>query len=98
MVGQNVAAGQGLRWGDPGGDEAGATCRPRFEPHTLAHPAASPPCPHPLPPLPRLPPCPVSPFPAVECVWKGTSYERMQKAMKAFAVDETSVSGYLYHK
>ncbi|KAL4855832.1 Regulator of nonsense transcripts 1 [Chlorella vulgaris] len=34
----------------------------------------------------------------VEYVWKGTSYERMQKAMKAFAVDETSVSGYLYHK
>ena len=35
---------------------------------------------------------------AVEYVWKGTSYERMQRAMKAFAVDETSVSGYLYHK
>ncbi|KAL4437217.1 hypothetical protein ABPG75_004356 [Micractinium tetrahymenae] len=34
----------------------------------------------------------------VEYVWRGTSYERMQKAMKAFAVDETSVSGYLYHK
>lgn len=37
-------------------------------------------------------------FHAVECVWKGTSYERMQKAMRAFAVDETSVSGYLYHR
>lgn len=35
---------------------------------------------------------------AVECVWKGASYERMQRAMRAFAVDETSVSGYLYHK
>lgn len=44
-------------------------------------------------------PSTVSPLPpAVEYVWKGTSYERMQKAMKAFAVDETSVSGYLYHK
>ena len=36
--------------------------------------------------------------PAVEYIWKGASYERMQKAMKAFAVDDTSVSGYLYHK
>ncbi len=35
---------------------------------------------------------------AVEYVWRGTSYERMQKAQRAFAVDETSVSGYLYHK
>jgi hypothetical protein len=35
---------------------------------------------------------------AVEYIWKGTVYERMQRAIKAFAVDETSVSGYLYHK
>jgi regulator of nonsense transcripts 1 len=35
---------------------------------------------------------------AVEYIWKGASYERMQKAIKAFAVDDTSVSGYLYHK
>ena len=35
---------------------------------------------------------------SVEFVWKGTSYERMQKAMRALAVDETSLSGYLYHK
>lgn len=34
----------------------------------------------------------------VEFVWKGATFERMQRAMKAFAVDETSVSGYLYHK
>ena len=47
-----------------------------------------------LPSLPLLPCLPA----AVEYVWKGTSYERMQRAMKAFAVDETSVSGYLYHK
>lgn len=34
----------------------------------------------------------------VEYVWKSTSFDRMQAAMKTFAVDETSVSGYLYHK
>lgn len=34
----------------------------------------------------------------VEYVWKSTSYDRMQSALKAFAVDDTSVSGYLYHK
>lgn len=33
-----------------------------------------------------------------EFVWKGTSYDRMQEAMKKFAVDNTSVSGYIYHK
>eukprot|EP00922_Rhytidocystis_sp_ex-Travisia-forbesii_P046294 GHVS01069014.1.p1 GENE.GHVS01069014.1~~GHVS01069014.1.p1 ORF type:complete len:1164 (-),score=329.32 GHVS01069014.1:721-4212(-) len=33
-----------------------------------------------------------------EFVWKSTSYDRMQIAMRQFAVDETSVSGYLYHK
>ncbi|KAK6202302.1 P-loop containing nucleoside triphosphate hydrolase protein [Scheffersomyces amazonensis] len=33
-----------------------------------------------------------------EFVWKGTSYDRMQNAMKCFAVDEASVSGYIYHK
>lgn len=35
---------------------------------------------------------------AVDFVWKSTSFDRMQAAMKSFAVDETSVSGYLYHK
>src|SRR5690606_13541752 len=31
-------------------------------------------------------------------VWKATSYDRMQAAMKAFALDEMSVSGYIYHR
>jgi len=34
----------------------------------------------------------------VEFVWKSTSFDRMQAAMRTFAVDDTSVSGYLYHK
>ena len=34
---------------------------------------------------------------SVEFVWKSTTYDRMQQAMKTFAVDDTSVSGYLYH-
>jgi regulator of nonsense transcripts 1 len=33
----------------------------------------------------------------VDYVWKSTSYDRMQAALKTFAVDDTSVSGYLYH-
>ncbi|CAG8464750.1 11326_t:CDS:10 [Ambispora leptoticha] len=35
---------------------------------------------------------------SVDFVWKSTSFDRMQLAMKTFAVDETSVSGYIYHK
>ena len=34
----------------------------------------------------------------VEFVWKSTSFDHMQRAMHSFAVDETSVSGYLYHR
>lgn len=34
---------------------------------------------------------------SVDFVWKSTSFDRMQKAMKTFAVDEFSVTGYLYH-
>ncbi|XP_074264721.1 regulator of nonsense transcripts 1 homolog [Silene latifolia] len=34
---------------------------------------------------------------SVDFVWKSTSFDRMQSAMKTFAVDETSVSGYIYH-
>eukprot|EP00117_Sycon_ciliatum_P034570 scpid22067/ scgid26360/ Regulator of nonsense transcripts 1; ATP-dependent helicase RENT1; Nonsense mRNA reducing factor 1; Up-frameshift suppressor 1 homolog len=34
----------------------------------------------------------------VDFVWKSTSFDRMQNGMKTFAVDETSVSGYIYHK
>ena len=30
-------------------------------------------------------------------VWKATTFDRMQSALKTLAVDETSVSGYLYH-
>eukprot|EP01027_Heterolobosea_sp_BB2_P017330 GEZU01024570.1.p1 GENE.GEZU01024570.1~~GEZU01024570.1.p1 ORF type:complete len:1077 (+),score=269.79 GEZU01024570.1:179-3232(+) len=35
---------------------------------------------------------------SVDFVWKSTSFDRMQNAMKNFAVVETSVSAYLYHK
>ncbi|KAJ5553419.1 hypothetical protein N7504_006681 [Penicillium tannophilum] len=31
-------------------------------------------------------------------VWKSTSFDRMQLAMKTFAVDEMSVSGYIFHR
>lgn len=34
----------------------------------------------------------------VDFVWKSTSFDRMQSALKTFAVDETSVWGYIYHK
>ena len=34
----------------------------------------------------------------VEFVWKATSYDRMQNALKSFAVDDTSLSGFLYHR
>ena len=33
-----------------------------------------------------------------EYVWKATSFDRMQHAMKTFAVDDQSVSGYLYFR
>ena len=33
----------------------------------------------------------------VEYVWKPTSFERMLKALRTLAVDETCISGYLYH-
>lgn len=35
---------------------------------------------------------------SADYVWKATSYDRMQHAMKLFAVDENSVSGYIFHK
>ncbi|RVX66752.1 Regulator of nonsense transcripts 1 [Exophiala mesophila] len=31
-------------------------------------------------------------------VWKATSFDRMQLAMKNFAIDELSVSGYIFHR
>eukprot|EP00520_Triparma_pacifica_P017561 CAMPEP_0118669890 /NCGR_PEP_ID=MMETSP0785-20121206/21150_1 /TAXON_ID=91992 /ORGANISM="Bolidomonas pacifica, Strain CCMP 1866" /LENGTH=1092 /DNA_ID=CAMNT_0006564619 /DNA_START=185 /DNA_END=3460 /DNA_ORIENTATION=- len=33
----------------------------------------------------------------VEFVWKSTSFDRMQNALKTFAIDDSSVSGYIYH-
>jgi hypothetical protein len=33
---------------------------------------------------------------SIDFLWKATSYDRMQAAMRTFAVDEQSVSGYLY--
>ncbi|KAL2135370.1 hypothetical protein VTI74DRAFT_8782 [Chaetomium olivicolor] len=35
---------------------------------------------------------------SADYVWKATSYDRMQFAMKTFAVDEMSVSGYIFHR
>ncbi|XJO77724.1 hypothetical protein BDV3_002266 [Batrachochytrium dendrobatidis] len=34
----------------------------------------------------------------VDFVWKSTSFDRMQNAMKTFALDENSVSAYIYHR
>ena len=35
---------------------------------------------------------------SVDQVWNSIAYDRMQTALKTFAVDETSVSGYIYHR
>ena len=35
---------------------------------------------------------------AIEFVWKSTSFDRMQASLKKFAVDDSSVSTYIYHK
>ncbi|KAJ3147016.1 hypothetical protein HDU89_005824 [Geranomyces variabilis] len=34
----------------------------------------------------------------IDFVWKSTSFDRMQAAMKTFAVDTNSVSAYIYHR
>lgn len=34
----------------------------------------------------------------LEFVWKSITFDRMQNAMKTFAVDDSSVSGYIYHR
>jgi len=34
----------------------------------------------------------------VDYVWKATSFDRMQAALRKFAVDDTSVSAYIYHR
>ncbi|KAK4148020.1 P-loop containing nucleoside triphosphate hydrolase protein [Dichotomopilus funicola] len=46
----------------------------------------------------KLIPTDVSTNFAADYVWKATSYDRMQLAMKTFAVDEMSLSGYIFHK
>ncbi len=33
----------------------------------------------------------------VEYIWKSTSFDRMQNALKTFAIDDTSVTGYIFH-
>lgn len=35
---------------------------------------------------------------AVDFIWKGTSFDRMQMALKKFAVDDNSVSNYIYSR
>jgi len=34
----------------------------------------------------------------VDYIWKSISFDRMQNALKTFAIDDTSVTGYIYHK
>lgn len=46
----------------------------------------------------ELPPTHLTTNFTAEFVWKGTSYDRMQDAMKDFALDNKSVSAYIYHK
>ncbi len=33
----------------------------------------------------------------VELIWRSVTFDRMQAALRKFAVDDTSVSGYLFH-
>ncbi len=35
---------------------------------------------------------------SIDFVWKSTSFDRMQGSLKRFAVDDTSVSTYIYHR
>lgn len=35
---------------------------------------------------------------SIDFVWKPTSFDRMQHALKTFAVDESSVSSFIYHR
>ncbi|XP_065201509.1 regulator of nonsense transcripts 1-like [Planococcus citri] len=34
----------------------------------------------------------------VDFIWKSTSFDRMQQALRKFAIDDTSVSAYIYHR
>ncbi|CAH6719195.1 ATP-dependent helicase Nam7p [[Candida] jaroonii] len=44
------------------------------------------------------PPIPRTTGFTAEFIWKGVSYERMQSALKTFAISEKSTSSYIYHK
>ncbi|XP_063718462.1 regulator of nonsense transcripts 1-like [Symsagittifera roscoffensis] len=46
----------------------------------------------------EMPPLHVTHNYSVEFVWKSTSFDRMQAAMKTFAVDMTCVSEYIFHR
>lgn len=46
----------------------------------------------------EAPPTDITTNYAIDFVWSGTTYERIQHGLKKFAADETSVSGYIYHK
>jgi regulator of nonsense transcripts 1 len=35
---------------------------------------------------------------SIEFIWKSTPFDRMQSALRSFAVDETSISAYIYHR
>lgn len=51
-----------------------------------------------LVPSPEMAPIHVGTGFTAEFVWKGTSYSRMQKALRVLATDDESVSSYIYHK
>lgn len=46
----------------------------------------------------QQPPTELSTSFVVDFIWKGTSFQRMQMALKKFAVDESSVSSYIYSR
>lgn len=49
-------------------------------------------------PNPKVPPTQATTGFTAEFVWKGTLYERMQEAMRKFALEQELVLGYIYHK
>lgn len=51
-----------------------------------------------LAPLKETPPLHVTSGFTAEFVWKGTSYDRMHDALRAFATEKELVSSYIYHK
>lgn len=51
-----------------------------------------------LKPSKNAPPTHLSTGFTAEFIWKGTSYDRMQDALKKFALDKKSISGFLYYK